>query len=81
MKLVPGLPMVMLRRCAQHADDRQPGHGDEEHGERLRHLRARKPRPGSLRAIDVEALLKETLELYAVLSGETLPELACQRRG
>ena len=26
---------------------------------------ARKPRPGSLRAIDVEALLKETLELYA----------------
>lgn len=26
---------------------------------------ARKPRPGSLQAIDVEALLKETLELYA----------------
>jgi nitrogen fixation/metabolism regulation signal transduction histidine kinase len=39
---------------------------------------ARKPRPGSLQAIDVEALLKETLELY-VLSGETLPALACQR--
>jgi len=26
---------------------------------------ARRPRPGSLQAVDVEALLKETLELYA----------------
>ena len=64
--------MAMLRRAAQHADDRQSGHRDEEHGERFRHLR-RKPRPGSLQPVDVEALLKETLELYASHPGETLP--------
>ena len=39
---------------------------------------AGKPASGQPAGGDVEALLKETLEFVFVLSGETLPELACQ---